>query len=161
MFVTSNDFPTDLQTTGGAGSGLAGGDSFCNTVANAVSLGGTWKVLLSTSNTRSIDRFTFTGPWTQLGGDGGIIFETLEQVALLTPSQPINRTESGALLTQGLVWTGTTTGGGTTGNDCNGWTSSSSGYDGTYGLVATSLATWLDGSTTGCSSTLRLYCFER
>ena len=58
--VLHADFTT--QAGGGHADGLAGGDAICQAAADAETLGGTWKAILSTTTIDAKDRISITGP---------------------------------------------------------------------------------------------------
>lgn len=69
--------------------------------------------------------------------------------------------ENRAIVTGGLagVWTGTDTGGTSSGVDCDGWTSSTNPDQGTAGTVGSNAPLWLNSSPILCGTfTLHLYC---
>jgi len=134
-------------------------NSICQTVADSVSLGGTWIPWLSSANSTTpdaIDRVKGTGPWALL--DGTVVFANHAQLAT-SPMAAIMVTESGQKLPGTLsVWTGTLTGGVHSGVDCNGWSSTS--YSGDLG--ATTVGTWTaSGQSFPCSDVMHVYCFEQ
>lgn len=96
-----------------------------------------------------------------VGSDGGVLFANQAQLAVGSPSGPINRDEQGALVTLNPeVWTSTAFGGGVTYNHCGGWTEPYSNTDGYYGN-ATSVSLWRTVSSQPCGTSSRLYCFEQ
>jgi hypothetical protein len=149
VFVTSSAY---------AGSVAA---SVCQTVADSVSLGGTWIAWLSLSTAPTpdaINRVQGTGPWALL--DGTVVFANHAQLAT-KPTALIDVFETGQKAPGALsVWTGTLTGGVHSGSDCNGW--SSMGYYGDYGTTS-STASWTaaGGSAPSCSDVMHVYCFEQ
>lgn len=138
-------------------------DQICQNAADAVSLGGTWKAWLSYQyevgkNKNAIDRITGTGPWKLLTGE--VVFQNHAQLST-TPSVPIQVTESGTKLgVSELVFTGTTTGGVTSNEDCSEWSSTSSGYTVTLGLCSASDTRWSADASQPCNFGAHLYCFE-
>jgi hypothetical protein len=162
VFVTSQAFSGDLKTQAGAASGVAGGDALCQTTADARSLGGTWKAYLATPTHRASSSFTHPGPWTLMGGDGGVLFANLAALAVGVPSVPIDHDELGQPVGTQEVWTGSDFGGYVSYFDhCGSWTEP---YGNTYGLAGTTASTtrWRTNVSSGvCGTPRRLYCFEQ
>ena len=159
LFVTSAGYTGNLQSADGGATGLLGGDAICNAVATGATLGGTWRAFLSSSTTRAIDRLTFGGPWTLVGGDGGIVFGSIGELALFSPRLPIDRDQTGAQLPRYEMWTGTTLGGGTSGSNCSNW-SSTAGL-GTQGVNVDLNSGWVQTGDVSCTQQRALYCFEQ
>lgn len=136
-------------------------DSICQTVADSVSLGGTWVAWLSSANSTTpdaIDRIKGTGPWVLL--DGTVAFANHAQLGT-SPTAAIMVTETGQKLPGPVsVWTGTLSGGVHSGQDCAGWATTSSSYAGEIG--STTVGAWTaSGQAFQCSDTERVYCFEQ
>jgi hypothetical protein len=156
-------FVTSTTTTGAMG-GLTGADAKCQGHAEAAGLTGTYKAWLSDSASSPSTRFTNTantGPYQLVGGT-----QIAANWAALTDGgidSHIDRTESGGLPPDDLVWTKTTTAGtlweqNTT---CNEWLSTgallSAGGDTTRLDEA-----WTEGfGGSLCSNSYPLYCFEQ
>ncbi len=172
-------FVTSTTTNGNIG-GIAGADAFCQTRANAQSLGGSWKAILATSTQSIADRIDsiVSNPVFDLRpeGIGGPrqIADTDTQLKSQILNFPIHYTESSTSLSNGYVWTGHSGG-----YHCSNWgATTGNAY---YGEVGTDMGTgcnsprsyWLAyhstddyGSCTSpywfpCSSALRLYCIEQ
>lgn len=162
VFVTSQAYNGDLKTQAGAASGVAGGDALCQTTADARSLGGTWRAYLATPTHRATSSFTHPGPWTLLGGDGGVLFANLAALAVGEPSVPIDHDELGSPVGAQEVWTGADLGGYVSYFDhCGAWTEP---YGNTHGLVGTTTSStrWRTFFASGvCGTPRRLYCFEQ
>lgn len=162
VFITSTPYRGDLATAGQAADGLAGGYTLCNRAAQASLKGGTWKAWLSSSSTSALSRLQDVGPWYQERSDGTVV-RTFNNAANLStaPLVPLVYDENGADLGGVPYWTGTSTGGGASGDSCNGFTSSSSTYWGTTGTAGQPTAGWTDSSSHYCGDSLRLLCFEQ
>lgn len=135
-------------------------DSICQNAADAVSLGGKWKAWLTYrfANENAIDRITATGPWKLLTGE--TVFQNHGQLST-TPSVAIQVTEMGTKLTQTeVVFTGTTTGGVASDQDCSGWGSDSAGLYATVGLCSATDTKWTSYDLQLCTTSAHLYCFE-
>lgn len=169
VFVTSTTYDGNLG-------GIAGADAKCQARANAASLGGTWKAIISDSTTNAIDRFLFrTKPVFNLAGK--LTWNPGQQVLLGGDTNPVNgygalpfgpgviasvvgTTELGTDPATPWVWTGTNSNGAALSTyTCSNWTSNASvsGYYGNAGSKATS---WITQNAAGCSNTYRLYCLE-
>jgi hypothetical protein len=136
-------------------------DSLCQNVASGAGLGGTWKAWLSynySAATPAINQVKSNGPWKLLTGE--VVFQNHGQLAT-TPNVPIQVNEQGALLPANeYVWTGTTTGGVTSGNDCLVWDTTSSSWSATVGSSSASDTRWTAFNNVSCAGTYHLYCFE-
>ncbi len=148
IFVTSIGYSGSVVST------------ICQTVADSVNLGGTWKPWLShtgATTVDAIDAIQGSGPWVLL--DGTVAFANHAQLAT-TPSTGLSLTEKMIRLPSNddAVWTGTQTGGVHSGEDCGGW--STTGVNGTYGS-ATLIANWTVNGTASCGTPAHVYCFEQ
>lgn len=154
LFITRTEYSGDLKSAGGGATGLQGGDNLCNTAAAAANIGGTWVAWLSAGTVRAYDRVQGTGPW-QLVGSGTTIFNNRAALAT-TPLAAIDRDETGSSRSA-YAWTGTSTGGGPSGNDCQDWTG------GGYGTLGNPEQTgaWTTYDYRTCSNTYSLLCFEQ
>lgn len=162
VFITSTAYRGDLAAAGQAADGLAGGDKLCNRAAQASLKGGTWKAWLSSSSSSSLSRLQDVGPWYQERYDGTVV-RTFNNAANLStaPLVPLVYDENGANMSGVPYWTGTSTGGGASGDSCNGFMSSSSIYQGTTGTSGPPTAGWTDSSWHYCDGSMRLLCFEQ
>lgn len=168
VFVTSVAYHGDLKTLGGAGSGIEGADSLCNSLAQAAGLGGTWVAWVSTSTVDAISRLAADGRWTLIDG-ATEVFPSRGDVQF-GPLHAIDTAEDGEVVSDlgdVVVWTNTDRFGKnvTAGqaNACDDW----SGQVGTadVGVVVDPQAamglSWTDtGQPRACGSEFRLYCFE-
>jgi hypothetical protein len=162
IFITSTTYNGNLG-------GLSGADTKCQTQASAAGLTGTWKALLSDSTTNARDRIGFDWDYLVLVNGrpvakqvdlwlcnvGTTVTDTLPCIA------EIERDESGNLVpANSAVWTGSNRLGKSSTTHCSSWSSTSaSGTTGKSGVID---YTWLESSTsTGCTSTARLYCVEQ
>ena len=148
LFVTSLRYRANALST------------VCQNVADAESLGGTWKAWVSgvgPAPSSAIGRIQSQGPWKLLNGE--VVFKKRAQLAT-QPDTAIRITEQKVLL--GLneyAWTGTSLGGTSSGNTCNGWTSVSATEKGTYGNPD-SIQAWTDNGLQPCDQSLHVYCLE-
>lgn len=146
---------TSTIYVGSSFGGVDGADQQCNLSAQSQNLDGTWKAILSNSNTAAFDRLADVGPWYLL--DGTKVFNNKAGLAT-TPLAPIDITEQGQQVKgDATVWTGTQSGG-TAGSDCNGWTDPTA--RGTIGLVF-STTSWIQHDSDFCSNAHSLYCIEQ
>lgn len=77
---------------------------------------------------------------------------------------PVDETEQSLPTNAGpsvYVWTGLDSSAIPTGNDCQGWTSSSSSNIGTVGWTLTTDGTWANYRTFTCDTQQRLYCLQQ
>ena len=166
-FVTSLTGPGDLGSWPEAGSaaGLAAGDAICQSLATSAGLAApqSFVAWLSTASVDAIDRLSADGPWKRLDG----VEIAANRAALLTAS-PLLATlpsalavdESGSYVGHN-AFTGSTSLGRATLEDCNGWTSASAGIDATYGSVQDTRGYWTTSPTqVACTSPYRLFCFS-
>ena len=133
-------FATSSQQAGDFG-GIAGGDAICQAAASAAKLGGTFKAWLSDGSTKASARIAAVGPWSLV--DGTPVFP-LANVS--SPLHDLDMDESGQTGQKGLVWTGTSPGGGAMIETCTGW--SSRGVSGTSGYPHVTTQ-WTDDGTGG------------
>jgi hypothetical protein len=169
VFVTSTTYDGNLG-------GIAGADAKCQARADAASLGGTWKAMISDGSTDAIDRFlyrtkpTFTvagkltwNPSHQviLGGDSIAVYGSGSlPYGTGVIATAVRTTEFGTDPAAFLVWTGTKSDGTAAANHCLNWTTNSSGNNGHYGNASAKTSGWTYTSYTTCNNTYRLYCLE-
>lgn len=157
VFVTKGKF------TGNLG-GTAGADAKCNSAANAVGLGGTWRAWLSTTTVNAKDTLTDTSPWYKL--DRTTVMFPSKTALGAGPSDYVRQFEDGTEFDSDGdrldVWTGTSPSGTFMAGTCLDWTSDVAEQSGTTGCD-NAIAEW---STCGisqlsCDSNAHLYCFEQ
>lgn len=155
-------FVLSSTVTGNFG-GVAKATTKCNDAA--VGLGGSWMAWVSVAGDDAVDRLTTDGPFRLVDGTP----VATNKAALLSGSLSgaIDKNEDGQLVSGVLAtsWTGTGRNGRSTGQDCNGWTTTADGDLATVGSVSATDGRWTDvynavGSGGGCNSTFKLYCFE-
>ena len=156
VFVTSTTY------TGAMGD-VPGGDSLCQTRANAASLGGSWRAWLSSSNygnaaNRIVDRaYYLVDRLTKVCNSKA---DLLDGSILV----PINKTESGGSAGGSYVWTGTNSDGSySTNNACQTvWSTTSTSYYGYCGNHGSTNSSWTYWTTLRCddAGNGHLYCFE-
>lgn len=162
VFVTSTTYNGNLG-------GLSGADSKCQTRANAVNLGGTWKAWLSISPsdypTSVAARFTHnSGPYQLL--NGVTIANNWVDLTDGTLQNPINLTEFRTTPNyMSCVWTSTDIQGNflpIQGNltACNNYTSADLNYS-WCGRNGSTDSNWTKWSTDRCDQQHPLYCFEQ
>jgi hypothetical protein len=172
VFVTSQLYTGDLG-------GLAGADAKCQALADAASLGGTYKAWLSSSTVDARDRLTHFGkPYVLV--DGSVVASDWDEFASLHHQRPIDLTETGEaapivpaigvpLVYTGSSWDGTLYTwpyyyGGTHVGDfhdtCDDWLSTTAlGTAGQAHLAA--WGSWTSGSAPPCWRVASLYCLEQ
>jgi len=161
-------FVSSTTTTGNMG-GLTGADNICQARANAASLGGIWKAWLSSSTISAASRLTqSSAPYTLV--DGTVIAANWADLTDGSISNPINRTEFGAITGNGAVWTHTTAAGAAAttnaGQVCSDWTVSTSGNTLIHcaGSPFQTTGDWTagySGCSYPCNSQFPLFCFEQ
>ena len=153
-------FVTSVLYNGNRG-GLSGANSECQTRANAVSLGGTWKAWLSSSVTSAASQLTQAAVPYKLINDI-VIASNWTDLTDGILANSINRTETQVSVSS-PVWTNTTISGGIASADtCSDWSSGSSTFSSRTGNSASVLSSWTDSVTKTCNgATSRLYCFEQ
>jgi uncharacterized protein DUF1554 len=144
--------------------GVAAGDIYCQTVADAEHLGGTWRAWLSDTSSSPSTRFRrATVPYRLL--DGTAIANDWTSLVSGALQHAIDVDEgSGVLLSRSnfKVWTGTSPNGTYSGEACGDWTSDSAGTTGDVGLTSQSNGQWTNAQQAFCNETgLRVYCFEQ
>jgi len=173
VFVTSLRYSANLRAEGGQATGRASADAICQTLADAASLGGTFRAWLSTSDLDAIDHITGTGPWYRL--DGAVAFPNHASLGT-TPQVPISIDEKlGHPDPFYESWTGTGVGGHLAATSlssptCLDWTStvdsdSIKGVLGVFGEGSGELdgtgPQWTNYGAGFCTPFARhLYCFE-
>jgi hypothetical protein len=171
VFVTSTTYDGNLG-------GIAGADAKCQARADAASLGGTWKAMISDGSTNASSRilnrtkpvFTISGKlaWNPsqqviLGGDTNPAngYGSLPFGGAGIVGSAINITELGTAPAAYVVWAATNTNGLVQGTShCSNWTSNSSGISGYYGNASATNATWISQNVSPCNNSYRLYCLE-
>jgi hypothetical protein len=157
------------STTDGDIGGLTGADSFCQSLADLASLGGTWNAWLSDSTTSVSSRFTqssdpyvFVDHTTKVADNWSDLVDGAIDVA-------IDRDENGNVIFSILpyVWTNTDADGilhftDATNNVCEDWTKPRTNRFGRGGdYTKFDSASWSSIVTFTCDSQARLYCFEQ
>ncbi|MDQ3367329.1 MAG: hypothetical protein M3680_18045 [Myxococcota bacterium] len=168
VFVSSLRYSADLRSAGGKPTGLASADAICQTLADAVRLGGTFRAWLSTTTVHAIDHITGDGPWYRM--DGALAFPNRARLGT-TPLVPISIDEQGGTPDPFYeAWTGTALGGyraplgSRQSVTCVDWTSTvdSTLIGGVVGDIDANGASWTNLATGYCSPfSRRLYCFEQ
>ena len=122
VFVTRTAYDGNLRAQGDGLNGLAGANNLCTQAAADADLGGFWDAWLSDITIDAKDRINDIGPW-YLVDKMTVVFNSKKEMEG-QPLVPISRDEffnevqAGDLAT---VWTGTSTGGFSSGLDCDGW----------------------------------------
>lgn len=155
-FISSATYTGDLG-------GLTGGDSKCQTLANAAGLGSVaWMAWLSDSTVSASSRLVHpTSPI--LRTDGVKIADDWNDLITADPNyldSIIVKNENGGTL-GGRIWTGTNTSGGAEINNCSNWTSVSVVLDGMTGDNGWLTSPWTAEEDISCDNTRRLYCFSQ
>ncbi len=162
IFVTSVISPTQ----GNLG-GLAGADSWCNSLASAAGLPGTYMAWLSTSAADAPNvRFNTTHglPYRQPDAARTVVASSWAVLTGGTLANRVSATEAGGSSSgANNVFTNVTTAGGnkSTTNHCSGWTSTTGTSQ--VGSNNSATSTWTDSTTSTCNSafTGNLYCVQQ
>jgi len=155
------------STQAGNLGGLTGGDAICQGLADAASLGGTYKAWLSDSTASPATRFVqWNGPYERV--DGVRIAENWADLTDGTLAAPISLTETGAVASgPAAVQTGTDPQGfgviTAPGPYCMDWTSSAGAGVATIvrGNSGETGTNWTNAGTAGCANVIRIYCVEQ
>lgn len=162
-------FITSATHDGNLG-GLAGGDAFCQALADAQGLGGTFRMWLSDATGSPSTRFVQSAdPYYLLNGT--MVASSYADLVDGTLLAAINVNEAGGLVASNVPFTGTNSdgtaiqGGGAAQDNCSGWTSAASGNHGWTGNSDGADITWTVSSNSGsprqCNVLHRFYCFEQ
>ena len=159
VFVTSATYMVGGNNTPRS---LGDADAICQGIASTSGLKNTFRAWMSDSSQYPADgaRFTqSTQPYQLLNGTpvasslGGLMSGTL--------LAPINRDESGNLVTSGLAWTGTRVDGQRAPNaHCTSWSDDTAPNVANAGDVTATGAAWTE-SLLSCALSGHLYCFEQ
>lgn len=154
-FATGIPLSTDPRTTA---------DAHCAASAEVLGVDGPWFAYLSKGTEPAAERLPKSGAWylpdpSRPGGVGALVFASRAMI-FTGPATPINVTAGGNPpdpASGQLVWTGTSSTG-NLGATCNDWRPTS-GSSGTAGDLS-SVATWASASSTPCTASAHLYCFQ-
>jgi len=150
-------FVTDVVWTGPLG-GIAGADTKCNVQAAFAGLTGEWRAIISDDNTDAMSRVPNPRiPFTYVRMDGVKIADSHADLFDGSIDNRININEKGEV-EDGFVWTGSTTAGVRTGENCANWGFVDS--TATVGTSASNAWSWIDAATPSCSTGARIYCVE-
>jgi hypothetical protein len=150
--------------------GLDGGDLFCQTLANAANLEGTYRMWLSDATGSPSTRFDQSSvPYYRL--DGVMVASSYADLIDGSLSAPINVSDTGVTVASNVPFTGTLTDGTAFApafpgsSNCSGWTSASSAQHAMAGQSEGADGTWTQSSNSGaprqCNVLHRFYCFEQ
>ncbi|MBS1826472.1 MAG: hypothetical protein JST93_14235 [Acidobacteria bacterium] len=154
VFITAATFTGDLG-------GLSTADRRCVDEARANGLGMNYKAWLSTAQYPVSQRLVPSAGIYRMV-DGTIVANGWADLLDGQLFTPVNRTAANQVVSStNVVWTGTTAPGGASGEDCNGWTSSSSAVIATAGYSHQMNALWTHAVALGCNAAVRLYCVEQ
>ena len=142
--------------------GPAGADTTCQAAADAQSLGGTWRALLSTSTATAAGRFSASGaPWVRLDG---VPLASTPDVLLTggTLDAPLNVTETMQYRGSNPAQTGatSTTALGQLTSTCQDWTTSAAGNNQRIGLLNSITLYFSTPIFQNCGAGAELYCLE-
>jgi hypothetical protein len=158
IFVTSLTYRTG-GTTAQQFDSLQAADAICNRHAQAVKLSGSFKAILSDSNSAAKDRIVLIGPIKLTNGstiaNKNIFWSTSHAFPILL-DEAARRVDGGSV----KVWSGTLdTGAASTAETCSDWRDGSGASKGRYGL-ADKADVWISDGLEGCDQSLRIYCIN-
>lgn len=172
VFLTSSTVPQNFAS-GDADGGTAKADTLCQAHANDAGIGGNYRAWLSYLLSSPSTRFTRDGgAWIRIN-DKALVASTWADLTDATIGSALNYNEKKALVNTGgqvVVLTGTTQSGtsatfsgGQTNTSCNGWTTTSNTFSGTFGDAAQVGFAWSNSANAVCGNlgNARLYCFEQ
>lgn len=155
-------FVSSATQTGALG-GLAGADATCQRLADSVRLAGTYRAWLSDGDQSPATRFTQASvPYTLVNGTE--IAQNWADLTSGTLRHAIDLMENSSAVTNPTTaWTDTRKSGeaGTTGLNCDGWTSIAAAEAGFYGSATSTASAWTSSYYFNCTSPRRLYCFQQ
>jgi len=161
IFVTSTTYNGNLG-------GLAGADAKCQARANAASLGGTWKAILSDSTTDASERLDVAG-YNIIDMKGRL---AVPNGNLWSPNYYDGANNNYLLLSLNLTelktdatsspWTSTNYNGGKYASaTCLNWSSNSSANTAVYAWMGQINTYWIGYNSDNCSLVHSLYCIEQ
>lgn len=173
VFLTSTTFTGDLLSQAGAvesdagldagltsdaGDGgtdyLRASDILCTHVAHAAGLKGSFAAILTAGSDDVLARFADAdGPWAL--ADGTPVADTIADLAAGKWRAAIDLDEKGTPQTSGSAWSR-----GTSGFDCEGWSTASAGSIGQTGLSDTTGRYALGNAIPDCSQSFPIYCAQ-
>jgi len=140
---------------GGEIGGVAGADAKCQARANVANLSGTWKAIISDSNTNAKDRLPNV-VFRNL--DGKVIANNKADLFDGNIANFVNKTELGDGINK-EAWTGTNADGTHSGNNCNNWSDSTTQVQGTKGRSSGFKDhNWIEWGQSNCNLGGGLYC---
>ncbi|MCS6798720.1 MAG: hypothetical protein NZ898_09335 [Myxococcota bacterium] len=156
-FVTSRAY--SIADIGPGVSGALAADDLCMSQARTQSLPGTYRAWLALNDTTGararIEREFRTQGWVRL--DGALFARDFDGLARGYIYAPLDRDETGATVTGGLVWTGTLPDGTADLRNCGGWRLVSG--IAVVGSTDQGVGGWTAAhNDAGCGGSLRLYC---
>ncbi len=157
IFVTADTYPGDLG-------GLTGADAVCQFSANAASLPGTWKAVLSDTGTSAASRLQSTGEvFNMLGQRIAPNLSALWLTSILELEHSVQFDQNGETTWQGIrhAWTGTEVDGTSAYDNCNNWTSNDPvNYEGGIGDFTRTTSLWIKDARFDCDQAFPLYCIN-
>lgn len=158
-FITS-------ATHAGDFGGLTGADAFCQSLADAAGLPGTYRAWLSDLTGSPSTRFTRTEvPWYMKTAEAGPILLADGWTDLTDGSIDalFVRTESGVEVAHNIPFTCTAPDGTRYNtNHCANWSTSTANADGSYGATGDTGSLWtISGQGGPCNVLHRIYCFQQ
>lgn len=152
VFVTSTSYA-------GAIGSVKAADADCQAAAAAARLPGSFKAWISDSTTNAYDRTADVGPWYTTRGE--LAFSQKSDLREGAPGTDLVDERGNPPSADG-VWSGTTTTGVASGNDCEGWTNASAGATASTGSALGADTSWGgDDTPATCDRTASLICFQQ
>lgn len=151
-------FVTRLPTSPAFG-GIAGGDAYCQSAAEAAGLTGTYRAWLSDDTIDARDRFAGTSGWVRVDGApvASTITRLLDQREMFNP---ILVDETGAGNRVGSVWTGTGVDGRRESKHCDNWSGTSGAAAAGYTFFGVGAFSMFSPSAACTNPAHGLLCFE-
>ena len=155
VFITSNTYSGDLG-------GLDGADSICTAAANTAGIPGSYKAIISGVIEGANSRIEIRGEiYLVEAGVEVLVADNADDFWRNDLEVPINVNENGARLSSRVEpWTGTSTGGFSTGDTCLDWKTSTAFSATTGDSSENRAALWLSFTSYVCSTQHPLYCIE-
>jgi hypothetical protein len=150
------------QYTSQGFAGAAKFDEHCNELATAAGINNetndAYIAWVSDDNSLALDRLGATARgWVRL--DGKPVVDTVEDLLAGKFFYSIRVDDAGAVHDDEIVGTGTLADGSAAPDNCDNWTSESSGYDFAYGDDAGGPTYWTESGTRHCYTSMKFYCF--
>ncbi len=159
-------FASNSSFTGGVFGNISGADVYCRDIAAAGSASSglsdakVWRALLSDSSIDAKNRVDIVGSVKRVVG-AAVIANDAADLWDGAIGVSVYFNENGVQPSGNSYWTGSTSGGVSSGVDCSGWSDSSAGVTGAYGSRTNITAAWFSASAVPCDApSWGLYCIS-